>query len=124
MSRRLATLSLIGVSFGRFAEAADSIHGLVTVMAKARVEKQSLAWGRGEAEEKAQLSVETGYIRRQLSIAAVTAFGQRLASRINQVGGQATHLLRKGDFLGLDRKNTPVWIERPLGSQRLQGKIS
>ena len=121
ISQRLATLSLIGVSFGRFAEAADSIHGLVNVMAKARVEKQSLAWGRGEAEEKAQLSVETGYIRRQLSIAAVTAFGQRLASRINQVGGQATHLasqrrlswVRQEEHARLDRE--AAWFTAVTG---------
>ena len=61
-------------------------------MAKARVEQQSLAWGRGEAEEKAHLSTETGFIRRRLSCAAVTAFGQRLVSRMSQVGGQGGQL--------------------------------
>ena len=59
-------------------------------MAKARVEQQQLAWGRGEAEEKSHLSVETGYIRRRLS--CVTAFGHRLASRMSQVGGQGAQL--------------------------------
>ena len=89
ISQRLATLSLTGASFGRFCETTDTVHNLVAIMAKARVEKQSLAWGRGEAEEKAHLSVETGFLRRQLSGAAVTSFGQRLASRMSQVGGQA-----------------------------------
>ena len=36
--------------------------------------------------------METGYIRRRLSCAAVTAFGHRLASRMSQVGGQGAQL--------------------------------
>ena len=77
--QRLSQIVLTGVAFGRLAEASESVHKLVAVMAKARVEQQQLAWGRGEAEEKSHLSVETGYIRRRLSCAAVTAFGHRLA---------------------------------------------
>ena len=92
ISQRLASLVLTGASFGRFGEAAETVHTMVAIMAKARVEKQSLAWGRGEAEEKAHLSVETGFLRRQISGAAVTAFGQRLASRMSQVGGQGAQL--------------------------------
>ena len=64
---------------------------------------------------------ETGYIRRQLSIAAVTAFGQRLASRINQVGGQATHLasqrrltwVRQEEHARLDRE--AAWFTAVTG---------
>ena len=88
ISQRLATLIITGCSFGRFCESTETTHKLVSVMAKARVEQQSLAWGRGESEEKAHLSVETGFIRRRLSGAAVIAFGQRLVSRMSQVGGQ------------------------------------
>ena len=47
---------------------------------------------RGEAEDKSYLSVETGYIRRRISVAAVKCFGQRLASRMSQVGGQNAQL--------------------------------
>ena len=90
--QRLSQIVLTGVAFGRLAEASESVHKLVAVMAKARVEQQQLAWGRGEAEEKCHLSVETGYIRRRLSCAAVTAFGHRLASRMSQVGGQGAQL--------------------------------
>ena len=72
-------------------------------------------------EEKAQLSVETGYIRRQLSIAAVTAFGQRLASRISQIGGQATQLaaqrrnfwIRQEEHAHLDRES--AWLTAITG---------
>ena len=92
ITQRLGQMVLTGVAFGRLAEASDSVHKLVAVMAKARVEQQQLAWGRGEAEEKSHLSVETGYIRRRLSCAAVTAFGHRLASRMSQVGGQGAQL--------------------------------
>ena len=88
ISQRLATLILVGAAFGRFGEAADTVHKLVTIMAEARVKQQTLAWGRGEVEEKAHLSVETGYIRRRISCASVTAFGQRLVSRMSQVGAQ------------------------------------
>ena len=92
ITQRLATLALTGAAFGRFCEASETVQKLVAVMAKARVEQQSLAWGRGEAEEKAHLSTETGFIRRRLSCAAVTAFGQRLVSRMSQVGGQGGQL--------------------------------
>ena len=60
----------------------------MTTMAEARVKQQALAYGRGEVEEKAHLSVETGYIRRRISCASVTAFGQHLVSRMSQVGAQ------------------------------------
>ena len=52
-------------------------------MAEARVKQQALAYGRGEVEEKAHLSVETG-----ISCASVTALGQHLVSRMSQVGAQ------------------------------------
>ena len=65
---------------------------LVTTMAEARCLKQDLAYARGEAEDKSYLSVETGYIRRRISVAAVSCFGQRLASRMSQVGGQNAQL--------------------------------
>ena len=41
-------------------------------MAEARCKQQDLAYARGEAEEKPYLSVETGYIRRRISVAAVS----------------------------------------------------
>ena len=47
ISQRLATLDLMGVAFGRFSEASESLHNLVSVMANARVKQQELAWGLG-----------------------------------------------------------------------------
>ena len=61
-------------------------------MAEARCKQQELAYARGEAEEKPYLSVETGYIRRRISVAAVSCFGQRLVSRMSQVGDQNLQL--------------------------------
>ena len=55
-------------------------------MAQARVDKQTLAWGRGEETDKVHLSVETGYLRQRLSSAVVTCFGQRLQARMSLVG--------------------------------------
>ena len=46
ISQRLASLIVTGASFGRFGECSDSVLKLVAVMAKARVEQQTLAWGR------------------------------------------------------------------------------
>ena len=92
ISQRLNTISLLGVAFGRFGEASESVHKLVATMAEARCVKQELAYARGEAEDKSYLSVETGYIRRRISVAAVHCFGQRLASRMSQVGGQNAEL--------------------------------
>ena len=42
------------------------VHALVAVMAKARVSKQNIAWGRGEDTEKPCLSIETAYLRQRL----------------------------------------------------------
>ena len=47
ISQRLATLDLMGDAFGRFSEASESLHNLVSVMANARVKQQELAWGLG-----------------------------------------------------------------------------
>ena len=58
-----------------------SLNSLTPVMTK-----QNLAWGRGEGQDKAHLSHETAYLRRWLSSAAVGGFGQRLTSRMRQVG--------------------------------------
>ena len=90
-------------------------------MAKTRVQKQTLAWGRGEVEEKPHLSVETGYIRRRLSCASVTAFGQRLASRMSQVGGQGAQLAsQRRQQWGLDEARArqdreAAWMARVQG---------
>ena len=73
-------------SFGRLGEAGDPVHKLVSIMAQARVDKQTLAWGRGEETDKVHLSVETGYLRQRLSSAVVTCFGQRLQARMSLVG--------------------------------------
>ena len=73
-------------SFGRLGEARDPVHKLVSIMAQARVDKQTLAWGRGEETDKVHLSVETGYLRQRLSSAVVTCFGQRLQARMSLVG--------------------------------------
>ena len=61
-------------------------------MAQARCKQQELAYARGEAEEKPYLSMETGYIRRRISVAAVSCFGQPLVSRMSQVGDQNVQL--------------------------------
>ena len=121
ITQRLAQLTLTGVAFGRFGEASDTVHKLVAIMAKTRVEKQTLAWGRGEVEEKPHLSVVTGYIRRRLSCASVTAFGQRLASRMSQVGGQGAQLAsQRRQQWGLDEARArqdreAAWMARVQG---------
>ena len=58
-------------------------------MAESRVAQQNRAWARGEEADKGCLSTEVAYLRRRVSTASVTAFGQRLAGRMAQVGGQA-----------------------------------
>ena len=93
-------------------------------MAEARVRKQELAWGRGEDEEKSSLAYETGYIRRRLSLAIVVAFGQRLASRMNQVGKNGALASkrrqwwsREEEMAKLDRE--AAWLEKVQGQNIL-----
>ena len=62
------------------------MHGMVDVIAKARVKQQNLAWGRGEELEKRNLAQEVTFVRRRISAATVICFGQRLAGRMSQVG--------------------------------------
>ena len=47
ISQRLNTISLLGVSFGRFGEASDSVHKLVSTMAEARCKQQEPSYARG-----------------------------------------------------------------------------
>ena len=89
VSMRLASMPLTGMAFGMFGEASKSIHDTIQVMAESRVAQQNRAWARGEESDKGCLSVEVAYLRRRVSTASVTAFGQRLAGRMAQVGGQA-----------------------------------
>ena len=89
ISQRLATMALTGMAFGMMGEASKTVHQTIQVMAEARVAQQNRAWGRGEENEKAHMSAEVAYLRRRVSAANVIAFGQRLAGRIGQVGGQA-----------------------------------
>ena len=87
-------------------------------MAEARVAMQNRAWGRGEEEEKAFLSTEVSYLRRRISSANVIAFGQRLAGRMGQVGGQAAgqatgrreHWGREEEMARRERE--AAWLER------------
>jgi hypothetical protein len=53
------------------------------------VARQNIAWGRGEDTQKLCLSLETAYIRQRLGSAIVTCFGDRLVSRMSQVGNGA-----------------------------------
>ena len=96
ITQRLNQISpILGVAFGRFGEASESVHKLVDVMTTARVESQARAWRRGEDVEQPNESQEKTYIRRRISSASVTAFGHRLASRMSQVGGQGAALAGK-----------------------------
>ena len=93
ITQRLRQISpILGVAFGRFGEASETMHNLVETMTTARVENQARAWRRGEDVEKPNEAQEKGFIRRQLSSACVIAFGHRLASRMSQVGGQGAAL--------------------------------
>ena len=95
ITQRLHQISpILGIAFGRFGEASESVHKLVDVMVEARVENQLRAWRRGEDVEKPNEAQEKGYIRRRLSNATVVAFGHRLSSRMSQVGGEGAALAR------------------------------
>jgi len=98
ITQRLAQIGpIFPAPFGRFGETGDKVHSLVTVMAKARVSKKNIAWGRGEDAEKPCLSIETAYIRQ--SSAIVSCFGHRLVSRMSQVGnGALTAANRRQDW--------------------------
>ena len=90
-------------------------------MAAARVKKQDLALARGEDEEKANLAYETGYIRRRISQAIVTAFGQRLTSRMSQVGTNGTLASKRRQQWGREEQWAKLereasWLERVQGT--------
>ena len=118
ISQRLANMAFEGMAFGMMGEASKTCHSTIQVMAEARVAMQNRAWGRGEEEEKAFLSTEVSYLRRRISSANVIAFGQRLAGRMGQVGGQAAgqatgrreHWGREEEMARRERE--AAWLER------------
>ena len=121
ITARLANIGPIGTcSFGRLAECSDFVQSLIPVMAKARVAKQNLAWGRGEEEDKAHLSQETAYLRRRLSSAAVCCFGQRLTSRMCQVGQGAMAAAGRRQVWGREEERARLdrqaaWLAKVTG---------
>ena len=120
--RRLALIGpILGVAAGRYGELSSSGQTLVKTMAEARVKKQDLAWARGEDADKTNLAYETGYLRRRLSMAIITAFGQRLAARMSQVGTNGAlankrrqQWSREEYKAQLEREAT--WLERVQGN--------
>ena len=118
ISQRLASMSLVGMAFGMMGEASKTVHSSIQVMAEARVAQQNRAWGRGEEEEKAYLSQEVAFLRRRISVANVIAFGQRLAGRMAQVGGQAAgQATNRREHWGREeeaarREREAAWLER------------
>ena len=106
------------MAFGMMGEASTTVHTTIQVMAVARVAQQNRAWGRGEEEEKAYLSTEVSYLRRRISCASVIAFGQKLAGRMSQVGGQAaSQATGRREQWGREeeaarREREAAWLER------------
>ena len=122
ITQRLHQISpILGVAFGRFGEASESVHKLVDTMAEARVENQLRAWRRGEDVEKPNEAQEKGFIRRRLSSASVVAFGHRLSSRMSQVGGEGAALAsqRRKEWSREEeiarRERSAAWVERITG---------
>ena len=118
ISQRLATMALTGMAFGMMGEASNSVHKTIQLIAEARVAQQNRAWGRGEGDEKAHMSSEVAYIRRRVSSANVIAFGQRLAGRMGQVGGQAAGQATNRreqwgrEEEGARREREAAWLEK------------
>ena len=111
--------------FGRFGEACDELHKLVSVMAEARVAKQNLAWSRGDDTEKPYLSIETSYIRQRLSVALVSTFGHRLSSRMSQVGqGAVSASNRREQWSREELRSKAVrsaaWVSKVCGRDIVQ----
>ena len=118
ISQRLASMALSGMAFGMMGEASITVHQTIQVMAEARVAQQNRAWGRGEEDEKAHMSAEVAYLRRRVSSASVIAFGQRLAGRMGQVGGQAAgQATNRREHWGREeesarREREAAWLEK------------
>ena len=64
------------------------------------------------------MSQEVAYLRRRISTASVIAFGQRLAGRMSQVGGQAaSQATNRREHWGREeeaarREREAAWLER------------
>ena len=121
ITARLAQIGpIVPCCFGRFGESSDAVHKMVSIMAKARVEKQQLAWGRGQQEEKSDMSQETAFIRRRISCAIVACFGQRLTSRMSQVGNGAVSARERRSHWSRDeersrRDREAAWLAKITG---------
>ena len=66
------------------------------------------------------MAYETSYIRRKLSFAIVTAFGQRLSARMSQVGSNGALASKRRQQCSREEYNAQIereamWLERVQG---------
>ena len=93
----------------------------VATMSQARVKKKYIPKARDENIDKAYLAQDTGYIRRRLSQTIVVGFGQRLVSRMAQVGKNA-QLARKRRQQWWRKRIQLSWRGLQLGQSRSRGQ--
>ena len=84
VERRLEEFGeLLGLVFGAWGEASESVHHLVQILADSRLAFQGLQ--RGRPGNSGELGVLTGQIRRRLSLAAIKAQTECQHSKLHQV---------------------------------------
>ena len=112
---------ILGIAAGGVGDFSLSGHSLIATMAEARVRKLDIARNRGEEVERGNLAQETSYIRRRMSLAVVVAFGERLVSRISQVGKNGALASQRRQ--GWCRKEGRARLEREAAwLERVQGR--
>ena len=119
VQQRLAQFPpIIGLVFGAFAEASENVHELVDILAKNRLNVQSIREGRvGSGQELAGI---TGQIRRILSAAVVRANANCLLARMGHVGEGAEMAGNRRKWVGIEeermrREREGWWISVRTG---------
>jgi len=124
VERRLEEFGdLLGLVFGAWGEASESVHHLVQILAESRLAFQGLQ--RGRPGNSGELGVLTGQIRRRLSLAAIKAQTECLLSKLHQVGPGNQLMAKRRQWAvqedeKMKREREAQWLRRIEGIHTLR----
>jgi hypothetical protein len=124
VERRLEEFGdLLGLVFGAWGEASESVHHLVQKLADSRLAFQGLQ--RGRPGHSAELGILTGQIRRRLSLVAIKAQTECLLSKLHQVGPGNQLMAKRRQWAvqeddRMKRERDAQWLRRIEGIHTLR----
>jgi len=124
VERRLEEFGdLLGLVFGAWGEASESVHHLVQILAESRLAFQGLQKGR--PGNSGELGILTGQIRRRLSLVAIKAQTECLLAKLHQVGPGNQLMAKRRQWAvqqdeRMKREREAQWLRRIEGIHTLR----